>query len=117
MPAKKLNVRLLFDQNVSPRLVGLIGDLYPNSIHVRAVGLDRAPDDAIWIYAKDNGFAILAKDEDFNQMSVIRGFPPKVIWLKLGNCTTEEIEFSLRENHSALEHFFADPNIGTFVLR
>jgi predicted nuclease of predicted toxin-antitoxin system len=70
-------VKLLFDQNLSPRLVPRLSDLYPASSHVSAVGLGEADDAAVWEYAKDHGFAIVTKDSDFNDVSVLRGFPPK----------------------------------------
>src|ERR1700722_10771612 len=110
-------MKLLFDQNLSPSLVRLLDDLYPQSIHVQTAGLDRAPDHEIWDFARDEGFVIVAKDEDFNQLTVIRGVPPKVIWIQLGNCTTAEVEAAIREEVDALRDFVADPTAGTFVLR
>ena len=110
-------MKLLFDQNLSPRLVQSLADLYPNSAHVQAVGLATASDDAVWTHAKASGFVILSKDEDFNDMAVIRGFPPKVLWLQLGNCTTGQVEAALRAHHAAILEFEHDPTLGTFVLR
>lgn len=64
-------MRLLFDQNLSPRLVDLLSDTHPGSVHVLSVGLDRALDDAVWAYAKQHGFIIVTKDTDFHERSVI----------------------------------------------
>ena len=71
-------MKLLFDQNLSPKLVSLLADLFPGSSHVQSVGLDCASDEQVWEHARLNGFAIVTKDEDFNYLSVVRGIPPKV---------------------------------------
>jgi len=62
-------MKLLFDQNLSPRLARSLADIYPESVHVREIGLRDASDDEIWEYAKNNGFAIVSKDSDFQQRS------------------------------------------------
>jgi len=89
-------VKLLFDENLSPRLTGLIGDEYPNSTHVRDVGLTGATDARIWDHARANGFAIVSKDDDFRQRSFLEGAPPKVVWLQVGNAGTRTIAELLR---------------------
>jgi predicted nuclease of predicted toxin-antitoxin system len=110
-------VKLLFDANLSQYLVERLSDLFPGSSHVQIHDLQRAIDPVIWDYAKREGFAIVTKDEDFNQLAVIRGFPPKILWLQLGNCTTADVEAAIRSEHFALQQFNADPDVGTFVLR
>lgn len=85
-------MKLLYDQNLSPRLVYLLADLYPGSIHVRDVGLQTADDEVVWAYAAQHGFVIVSKDYDFHQRSFLFGHPPKVVWLRRGNCSTAEIE-------------------------
>ena len=89
-------MKLLFDQNLSHMLVGRLDDAFPDSDHVRNVGLREASDHAVWEYAREKGFAIVSKDEDFHQLSFLRGPPPKVVWVKLGNCTTDDVERVLR---------------------
>jgi predicted nuclease of predicted toxin-antitoxin system len=74
-------VKLLFDQNLAPRLVAQVTDVFPGSEHVRNVGLAAADDVAVWEYAKAAGFAIVSKDADFRQLSFLYGSPPKVVWL------------------------------------
>jgi predicted nuclease of predicted toxin-antitoxin system len=69
-------VRLLLDQNLSPRLLMVLGDLYPGSTHVREVGLQAADDDSVWRYAVAHGFAIVSKDADFHERSFLLGHPP-----------------------------------------
>ena len=109
-------MKLLLDQNMSPKLVQRLDDLFPGSSHVQSVGLDRANDDQTWEYARLNEFAIVTKDEDFNNLSVIRGSPPKVIWLQLGNCTTAQVEAVFRARCTDIEAFNSDPAVGTLVL-
>ena len=82
--------RLLLDENLSPRLVALIADLLPGSAHVRDVGLARADEATVWAYARESGFAVVSKDGDFRQMSCLHGPPPKVIWMRVGNCSTDQ---------------------------
>ena len=72
-------MKLLLDQNLSPRLLPALESLYPGSSHVRLIGLRDAGDDAIWDYARDHDFIIVSKDSDFHQRSLLFGFPPKVI--------------------------------------
>ena len=72
-------MKLLFDHNLSPRLVNRLGDLYPNSNHLFNLGLDTVEDFIIWQYARDNEFIIVTKDSDFSELSLVGGFPPKVI--------------------------------------
>jgi len=72
-------VKLLLDENVSPKLVGLLEAEFPESAHVYDVGLRGAPDRRIWEYARENGFTIVSKDDDFRQRSFVHGAPPKVV--------------------------------------
>jgi predicted nuclease of predicted toxin-antitoxin system len=89
-------VKLLFDQNLSPRLAGLLADLFAGSLHVGQVGLERADDDAIWRYARDRGFAIVTKDSDFQERSQLAASTPRIVWIRRGNCSTQDIETLLR---------------------
>jgi predicted nuclease of predicted toxin-antitoxin system len=109
-------MRLLFDHNLSPRLVHRLTDLYPDTSHVFLVGLDRASDLAVWAYAQTNDSIIVTKDSDFSDVSVLRGFPPKVIWLRLGNCTTSDVERTLRNGYAAIDGFANDPTVGVLEL-
>ena len=98
-------MKLLLDENLSPRLVGMIADLFPGSAHVHDVGLGGQDDRAVWSYAKGQGFAVLSKDSDFMERSVLDGYPPKVIWVRLGNCSTAEIARVLRSKSEAVQRF------------
>lgn len=108
-------MKLLFDQNLSPRLVRALDDVFAVLVHVRDVGLERADDAAVWKYAATHGYAIVSKDADFHQMSFLRGSPPKVVWIRRGNCKTDDIEAVLRAHASTLHRFEQDRD-GAFLI-
>ena len=107
---------LLFDQNISPRLVDRLVDIYPGSVHVFSLGLGNAMDIEIWQYAHDHDYMIVTKDADFSELGVIKGFPPKIIWIRRGNCSTQDIESILRENYSAINALSEDLETGILAL-
>ncbi len=109
-------MKLLFDQNLSPRLVANLADLFPSSAHVEVVGLGKEIDRLVWEYAKKNEYVIVSKDADFSELGSLLGFPPKIIWLRKGNCTTQLIENILRQNHSAIERLVSSPDAGILML-
>jgi predicted nuclease of predicted toxin-antitoxin system len=84
-------MKLLFDENLSPKLPRLLETQFPGSQHLRDCGLKGQSDEAIWEYARVNGFALVSKDSDFSQRSLLHGHPPKVIWLRLGNCARGDL--------------------------
>ena len=108
------DVRPLFDQNLSHRLVSLLADQFPGSRHVRDLGLERVEDAVVWSAARAEGFAIVSKDADFHQRSFLYGSPPKVIWIRRGNCTTKAIELIIRGNHASVVAF-VDDETGAFL--
>jgi predicted nuclease of predicted toxin-antitoxin system len=101
-------VKLLLDQNLSPRLLRTLEAVYPGSSHVRLVGLREADDDVVWEFARDQDFIIVSKDSDFHQRSFVLGFPPKVIWIRRGNCPTRDIEKVFAEHQSSILEFCED---------
>lgn len=109
-------MKLLFDQNLSPRLASLLADLFPNSNHVFPLGLDTIDDSEIWEFAKANDFVLVTKDADFSDLSVLRGFPPKVIWIRRGNCKTSDIEQILRTNFKIISQLETDNTLGIITL-
>ena len=110
-------MKLLLDQNLSPRLTKSLAKLYPGSKHVRDVGLQNAMDDAVWSYARKNGFVIVSKDADFHQRSFLLGPPPKVVWIRRGNCKTADIEVLLRVHHRDLSSFGKDAQAAFLALQ
>jgi predicted nuclease of predicted toxin-antitoxin system len=109
-------VKLLFDENLSPGLPGVLADVYPGAIHVHGCGLGNADDFAIWEYAKDNGFTIVSKDSDFQERSVLHGHPPKFIWLRAANCSTKEIESLLRTALPIVKRFVQEGRESCLLL-
>jgi len=109
-------MKLLFDQNLSPRLPRLLADIYAESVHVREVGLRDADDSEIWEYAKVNGYAVVSKDSDFQQRSLLSGAPPKFIWLRVGNCTVARTESLLRTYSAAIHTFDLDESKSHLML-
>lgn len=89
-------MKLLFDENLAARLVRDLADIYPESAHVSGLDLGGASDRVIWTRAAEDGFVLVTKDEDFHRLSVLIGPPPKVIWIRLGNCATEDVARLLR---------------------
>ena len=110
-------MKLLFDQNLSPRLVERLTDIFPDSTHVYLKGLDRATDDVAWKWAHEHGFTIVTKDADFNELSTLRGFPPKIIWIRAGNRTTAQIERLIRVHYKAIQQMHEDPTAGILLLQ
>lgn len=98
-------MKLLFDQNLAPRLPRLLADLYAKNVHVRNIGLRDASDEDIWEYAKQRGYVIVSKNSDFQQRSLLRGYPPKFVWLRVGNCSVKTIEDLLRKYSVVLRTF------------
>ena len=109
-------MRLLLDQNLSPRLARALASRFPGSEHVRSVSLERASDSEIWSFAASGGFVIVTKDSDFHQRSFLHGAPPKVVWLRVGNCTTSAIEEILLGASDTLLAFESDPTASFLVL-
>jgi predicted nuclease of predicted toxin-antitoxin system len=109
-------MKLLFDENLSPKLPNRLSDLFPGSLHVRDVGMKATVDPIVWDYAKDNDLMIVSKDADMHDLSLVLGNPPKVIWLRLGNCSTLQVENLLRRDINAIQSFYEDENLSLLAL-
>ena len=109
-------MKLLFDANLSPTLVAHLRTHYPGSLHVRDIGLGAGSDAQIWDHAKVEGFVIVSKDTDFRERSFVEGFPPKVIWVSLGNAGTVVIAARLRDAQPAVTTFLAAPDESLLVI-
>lgn len=107
-------MKLLFDENLSHRLVHALKDTYSGSAHIRDVGLLGAAGSLIWTYAAENVFLLTSKDTDFYQRSLVHGAPPKVIWLRIGNASTAAVASLLRERYVVVRRF-ADDAEATFL--
>lgn len=109
-------MRLLFDEHLSRRLVTRLADIYPSASHIVFHGLEHAGDTAIWDFAASQGYTIVTKDADFNDIATLRGSPPRIIWLHVGNCTTATVEKILRDNVAAIAEFANDPTSSVLKL-
>lgn len=109
-------MKLLFDENLAPSLAASLAPLYPGSAHVHALGLGSASDAAVWEHARDHGFTIVTKDADFHERSTIAGYPPKIVWIRRGNCSTEDIEAILRRHAEDLRNLAARREAGVLIL-
>lgn len=109
-------MKLLFDENLSPNLPHRLRDLFPDSLHVRDVGMKATIDPIVWDYAKDNDLMIVSKDSDMHDLSLVLGNPPKVIWIRLGNCSTSQVENLLRRDFDAIRSFYEDKDLSLLAL-
>lgn len=110
-------MKLLFDQNLSFRLARKLEEYFPESEHVRLSGMDKDDDRLIWQYARDNDFIIVTQDADFEMLSQLYGFPPKVIWLRCGNTATLNIYNLLLRNHEIIYAFGEDDLVACIELQ
>jgi len=109
-------VKLLLDQNLSRHLVGGVRDVFPDSVHVTGVDLDRATDREIWDFARDHDYLIVSKDSDFRQLAFLHGPPPKVLWLRVGNASTATILQVILDHVEAIEEFAVTEDEALLVL-
>jgi len=109
-------VKLLFDENLSRKLVARLSELYPGSAHVAEFDLLERPDREIWDFAQEGGFIIVTTDADFYELAVALGPPPKVIWLRRWTHPTRDAELVLRRDAIRITEFAADSNLGFLVL-
>jgi predicted nuclease of predicted toxin-antitoxin system len=109
-------MKLLLDTNISHRLAADVQDIFPETIHVRFKNFQRSDDREIWNYAGENGYTIVSKDSDFHELSLLFGVPPKVIWIRRGNCSTKEIEEILRTHNQEIQHFETDVDASCLII-
>jgi len=101
-------LKLLLDQNLSYRLLAGLESLFPGSTQIHRLGMEHADDVRIWQFARENGFAIVTKDSDFYERSLVHGFPPQVIWLKCGNVSTRQSQEILLRSADAIALFLRE---------
>jgi len=109
-------LKLLFDENLAPFLVSVLADIFPQSEHVARIGLGAAPDREVWEYARKHDYTLVSKDSDFHELSLLYGSPPKVIWIRRGNCTTRLIEFILRNKLEDIRTLVDNPESTYLVI-
>ncbi|HRY31619.1 MAG TPA: DUF5615 family PIN-like protein [Bacteroidales bacterium] len=102
-------MKLLFDQSISYRVVKGLQNIFPFAIQVRELKLENSTDREIWEFAKREGYTIVTFDSDFYDLTLVLGIPPKVIWLRFGNTSTDHLIKILIENHSYIKEFIENP--------
>ncbi len=110
-------MRLLLDQNLSWRLVATLAHRFPGSAHVKDFGLTGDDDERIWRLARERGFVIVTKDSDFLARALLRGHPPQVVQIVIGNASTREIESLLIAKADLIQSFIAEGQESVFMLR
>lgn len=110
-------MKLLFDQNLSFQIAKNIQDVFPEAKHLSDVGLQNCGDNEIWSFARVNNYAIVTHDSDFIDISALKGFPPKIIWLRIGNTSTENIVLRLRTEKNTIEDFLSNGEIGFLEIK
>jgi predicted nuclease of predicted toxin-antitoxin system len=109
-------MKLLFDQNISHKILASLPEQFSGSTTVKKEGLINAFDLHIWDYAKNNNFIIVTQDSDFNDLNTLKGFPPKIIWIRTGNLSTKALLDILIDNYSELVQFESDNEHGCFEI-
>ncbi|MCF8373804.1 MAG: DUF5615 family PIN-like protein [Bacteroidales bacterium] len=109
-------MKFLFDENISYRAVKKLSHVFPESSHVEFLNLMETNDRKIWEYAKEEGYSIITQDADFNEFSLIWGFPPKVIWIRIGNSSTNHIVALILENQAQIRDFIMDKENGILIF-
>lgn len=109
-------MKLVFDQNLSFKLAPILESIFPGSKHVKDFGLTGIDDEAIWELALNQSFVIVSKDSDFLHRSLLRGHPPKVIQLRVGNCSTRQIHELFTRNEDTIKVFLNNPNEALLII-
>ncbi len=109
-------MKLLFDQNLSRKLVSRLDDIFPGSSHVQFHRLAEKTDTEIWEFSKQNDFCIVTQDADFAERSRLYGSPPKVVWLRCGNTSTSQVEALIRGSKEATQALLNDADLHCLEL-
>ena len=113
-------IKLLFDENLSYKLCQRLADIFPNAQHVLQLqpfqANEQIEDIEIWQFAKENNYVIVTQDADFNDFSVLKGYPPYIIWLRTGNCKLKVMETMIRKNHLKIQTFIHESKCGIIEI-
>ena len=109
-------MKLLFDQNLSPSLVKRLADLFPKAATLNSPDSPETTIVSIWEYCLQNVFVVVSKDNDFGFLATERGAPPKAIWIRLGNCTTDEVETAIRRDIDVIRTFGEDAEAALLIV-
>ena len=109
-------MKLLLDQNLSRRLLTDLDAYFPESTQAALCGLDTATDFLLWDFARQQGFAIVTKDSDFLEIALLRGFPPKVVLLNLGNVSNQRVREVLLQQSLVIKEFLQSGSQGVLEI-
>lgn len=109
-------MKLLLDENLSPKLVERLKDIFPGSAHVDHIGLGNVNDLDVWKYAGQNDYILVSKDADFHETTLLKGHPPKLIWIRRGNCSVRDIELILRKHIGDIQTLADSDELGYLML-
>ncbi len=109
-------MKLLLDENISFRVLNSISSVFPGSIHVIKSETGVRFDGEIFEYAKLNNFTIVTYDEDFYDLQLLKGYPPKIVWLRFGNTTNLKLTSKLLQNEAAIKSFVPNPHVGILEI-
>lgn len=98
-------MKLLLDQNLSRKLIALLGNEFDEVSHVAELELAQSTDRQIWEYAKQKDSIIVSKDSDFRQLAILFGPPPKVVWINVRNASSSTILELIRESREVITNF------------
>ncbi|MFK8044209.1 MAG: DUF5615 family PIN-like protein [Crocinitomicaceae bacterium] len=104
-------MKILFDQNISFKIIRKIDDIFPLAKQVRNLNLENSSDRKKWEFAKENDYTIITFDADFYDFSIVWGHPPKIVWIRTGNKTTSEVEQILRKHSETIKKFKSDEKL------
>jgi predicted nuclease of predicted toxin-antitoxin system len=109
--------KLLFDQNLSHRILTDLGPHFVGSTHVRIEGLQRADDRRIWEFARRGEYIIVTKDSDFNDLTLLYGIPPKILWIRVGNCRSGDIVALIKSHERQILDFASERSTAILELK
>ncbi|MGJ3234524.1 DUF5615 family PIN-like protein [Marivirga sp.] len=109
-------MRLIFDQNISHRILKELPSRFSASTTIKKESLVNADDKEIWEFAKDFNFTIVTQDSDFNDLNSVYGYPPKIVWLRLGNLTTVQIVKIILTKEEEILNFINNEAYGCFEI-
>jgi predicted nuclease of predicted toxin-antitoxin system len=109
-------MKLIFDQNISHRVLQFLSSKFDGSTTVKAENLIDRSDREIWEFARSKSYIIVTQDSDFNDLNLLYGFPPKVIWIRTGNLPTASIAKILNDYESEIEKFSLDSGFGCLEI-
>nr|MBI1231667.1 hypothetical protein [Cytophagales bacterium] len=109
-------MKFLFDQNISHKILKVIPKHFSTSSTIKKERLLNATDREIWYFAKNNGFIIVTQDSDFNDLNLLYGFPPKIIWIRTGNLKTQDLADILTEHTTEIQKFIENESFGCFEI-